>query len=335
MEKTFTEKNPYHQALLTELSFYKPLLAHDISSVYMGGGSPLELPSWQIVPFLEFLSQNFLLSHAEKTIESNPDILKIPQAYTQFFNRISVGIQSFLPKSRKLLGRTHVPQETFLQMAKDTFKKVSLDMIWDIPGQSQKELEQDIEKVITKNFGHISWYALEDPPKEVSKGSLQRYQTIQKELSTNGFEMYEISNYSKPGQNSIHNLAYWNHNYYVGLGPGSCGFIPTLQGPLRYTNEFSIPKYCKAIQDGKFPYFQSEILGKKEICNEKILLGLRLEKGIDLQDLQDNYDLNFSLHKQKILQKYARYLQISDGKSIKLSLEGKLFYNTICSELLL
>ncbi|PJZ54817.1 radical SAM family heme chaperone HemW [Leptospira adleri] len=229
-------------------------------TIFFGGGTPSRADLGQIRELILFLKQNLKLSpQTEITMECNPEDItsEFLSSLSEIgIDRISVGIQSFQPERLRFLGRHYDPQryETILETVKNSpIQNFSADLIYGIPGQTIEEILKDIRQVLSYGGKHISLYALTvEKGTEYSRKVMDRLlpapeEAIQEEILKrlpellSHFEMtqYEVSNYSKPGFQSRHNLKYWTMEYYLGIGPGAHGFLPS----GRYSNPRNVEKY--------------------------------------------------------------------------------------------
>ncbi|EKR73260.1 radical SAM family heme chaperone HemW [Leptospira noguchii] len=286
----------YKEEITTRISdnpFFSDL---EFDTIFFGGGTPSRAEVSKISDLIVFLRNNINLSeYSEITIECNPeditpDFLKsIEQAG---INRISVGIQSFDPEKLQFLGRYYDPDryEKVLETVKNSgISNFSADLIYGIPGQSIQEILRDIQKVLSVGGKHISLYALtvekgtEYSRKVMDKISLGPEEEIQEKilkllpdlLSPYELFQYEVSNFSKPGFFSRHNLKYWTMEYYLGIGPGAHGFLPS----GRYSNPKNVDTY-------KRKYFSKEYT-KPDFYEELVLSLFRLFQPISMKSFYE------------------------------------------------
>lgn len=273
-----------------------------LASVFFGGGTPTLLGSTELVRALTSLKKEFgLLADAEITTEVNPDSvnahdLKILREGG--FTRVSFGHQSSAPKVLQLLERTHTPGRTWeaVNWANEAgFEHISVDLIYGSPNETQAELELTLSEVIAADIDHVSAYSLIVEPgtklaARVARGEVDapsddvaasRYELIDQQLSSAGFEWYEVSNWAKPGGECKHNLNYWHNQDWIGIGPGAHAHINGLR-----TWMIKHPAaWAAQVDQNKEPIDGSEVLSATEIANENIMLGLRLRDGIELATL--------------------------------------------------
>lgn len=257
----------------------------ELDTVYIGGGSPSLLSAGQVSRLLAAAAKVFSLSgRAEITLEANPEDLSLPmlrELRAAGINRLSVGSQSFQDRDLRFLGRRHSAAQAIqaLAMANDAgFANISLDLIIGLPTQTPKSMEANFRVIAALAPAHVSVYILENVPRPVSGDSsperdARLYFQARAALLGLGFEHYEVSNFSRPGWASRHNLKYWRLEPYVGLGPSAAGYLDGTD----YRNFSNLKKYETAVQSGKLPLARTKQL---DPAKRRIITGLRLLKGI-------------------------------------------------------
>jgi len=295
----------YVDRVISEVTRQRTALGNNsqpLTSVFFGGGTPTLLGSTELVRALTSLKKEFgLLANAEITTEVNPDSvnahdLKILREGG--FTRVSFGHQSSAPKVLQLLERTHTPGRTWeaVNWANEAgFEHISVDLIYGSPNETQAELELTLSEVIAADIDHVSAYSLIVEPgtklaAQVARGEVNapsddvaasRYELIDQQLSSAGFEWYEVSNWAKPGGECKHNLNYWHNQDWIGIGPGAHAHINGLR-----TWMIKHPAaWAAQVDQNEEPIDGSEVLSATEIANENIMLGLRLRDGIELATL--------------------------------------------------
>lgn len=311
----------------------------DADTVYFGGGTPSLIPADFMAEMLDALDKKLNLSQPEVTIEVNPCTVTAEKlkAYKRAgVNRLSVGVQSGNNDELEFLGRRHnfeKAAETVEQAVSAGFENISCDLMIGVKGQTPQKLEQSISKITALPITHISSYILkieENTPfgrNNTEKllpdddQTAQLYLCSVRLLENAGFRQYEISNFSREGYKSRHNLKYWKCQEYLGIGPSAHSYY---NGRRYYVPE-SLESFCtNPIQQKVYEEYES---GTDE---EKIMLGLRLTEGI----CPDDYP---SL-KQKILKKAENYCAhglavFKDGR-LCLTPEGFLVSNSIISDII-
>ncbi len=262
----------------------------EADTLYFGGGTPSLLSVEQISNLLKGAKENFkIMPKSEITIEANPCTVNSQKANAwknMGINRISLGAQTFSDSELKKLGRIHNSEDTkraFWVLRDAGFDNISLDLMYAIPNQDEKSLKDTLKEFITLSPEHISCYGLkieEGTPfsnflekGEISEKSDEEYENmyhiIKDTLEINGYEQYELSNFSKDGKHSCHNVKYWTGEEYVGIGPGAS----SLYGGKRYTNTGDFEKYLSS-----FELSEDVILSKEDLMSEFMFLSLRLTK---------------------------------------------------------
>lgn len=330
----------YFQALKREIASQQHLfLNRKIKSIYFGGGTPSIIkPS-----FYEEIIKLFDLSQTtEITFESNPGTFKLKELIelsSLGVNRLSLGVQTFVDKLLKILGRVYSSNELMnsIENVKNIFENFSMDLIFGIPGQNIEHLKKDLRMISKFAPNHISYYMLtveegsnfqKNNVKELSDDVFQKfYHHIVSYLSSRDYEQYEISNFSKNGFESKHNLTYWSYEEYLGFGAGACSFIEN----VRYFNE---PLPVKYVNDNFLK--NKEILNKETMINEYIFLNLRKREGIDLDKFSKRFSLNFlEMFREKIDKLQKENLIEINGNNVFLSQKGIAVSNSVFIEFMI
>ena len=238
-------------------------------------------------------------------------------------NRASMGIQSFDKKLLEFMHRAHNPEEAFkaLKALQNTgFPSFTADLIYGNPGQSLEILERDIDKLLRFDPPHISAYSLTVEPntrlgKQVELGRIkapgddhvsEHFDLVREKLAGAGIEQYEVSNFSKPGKEAVHNSNYWNHENYVGLGPSAHSFWWDEAGASRWQNQANLKKYLN--NKPEVYREEEEKLSKNSLAEERLMLGLRTKWGISKENIRERYGYRFTNSQQEWMNK-----QIENG----------------------
>lgn len=309
-----------------------------VDTVYVGGGTPSVLSESQIKLLMKTVVDRFdLKSVREFTFEMNPESCcekKLGILKDSGVNRLSLGLQSSDDKILKVLGRAHdfaAFKKAYKQVGRAGFDNFNLDLIYGLPGQSAQDWEKELETAVGFGCGHISLYPLSIENKSVffQKGvqtddNLQRrmYEKAEDFLAGKGYCHYEISNWSKPGKQSLHNGNYWRNFEYIALGAGASGY----ENRYRYSNIGNIEKYIELVSKSMSAKSENIFIGDKEYEAEKIMLGLRLlDEGVDIKDFSGQDSL-------AVLGKFLKEnLLVNDGGKIKLSKNAVFTSNIIMS----
>lgn len=279
-------------------------------TIFLGGGTPSILESFQIEEIINTLKSNFIIDEdTEVTIESNPedfinDMEKLNELRQIGVNRLSLGIESFNDKELIFLSRNHNSEEaeSVIMKAKDIFDNISIDLIYSLPEQNINEVNDSLQKALRLKISHISAYTLiyekdtilyKDflknrfkPLPESTESDM--YKLFSTTLLENGYLHYEVSNYSKPGYKSRHNLKYWNYSDYLGFGPSAHSFC----SGKRWNNSANIIKYINSLNNNILPEENIKELSKQESILEFLMLGLRSE-GVVIELYNRLFNSNF------------------------------------------
>jgi len=273
------------------------------STIYFGGGTPTALNIAQLELLLRGFRERLQLSQlVEWTIEANPGSVSARKAalLKKFgVNRISLGVQSWDDELLKLLGREHNAQqaeESFRILRDAGFTNVNVDLMFGLPGQTVDQWRATLEKTIALQPEHISTYCLtyeEDTEFFLrhARGEFRQDPDVDAEffemtmaiLEDAGYEHYEISNYARPGFESVHNRAYWLGKDYLGIGPSAVSTI----GMQRWQNVCDYRAYIDRLLSGESTRTTSENLTHEMKRTERIALGLRTHDGISASELKD------------------------------------------------
>lgn len=296
----------YISAVLKEIELaQKTVGAAEVPSIFFGGGTPSLMPAVELARVIQEIRDRFELSpDIEITIEVNPDSVsldfleKMRQAGA---NRISMGMQSAVPHVLKVLDRTHNPENvsTAVEKARQAgFEHVSVDLIYGAPGESISDWQQSVTSALQLPIDHISAYALiiEKGTKlaaQISRGEVQmppdeetaeKYLIADSAFEAAGFNWYELSNWSKPGGQCRHNIAYWNGSMWWGVGPGAHSYFDN----RRWWNVKHPATYQQKINAGESPVQSEEILSEENLADEYLMLQIRRREGIPHRNLKDS-----------------------------------------------
>ena len=269
-----------------------------IKTIYIGGGTPSILSIKQLNKLFEIikifkLDNNFEITFEANINDINEELLKLLKKNK--VNRLSIGIETINKKFMKLLNRFNDKQEIInnINLVKKYFNNYNLDLMYAFEGQTIEDLDKDLNFVIELNPTHLSIYSLIIEPHTVlyinktkpidDTLECNMYYHIIDRLEKYNYKHYEISNFSKEGFESKHNLVYWNNQEYYGFGLGTSGYVNN----VRYTNTRSITDYI----DNKFT-LEEEHLTKEIDMENYLIFGLRKIDGISKKDFKDKYKCN-------------------------------------------
>ena len=332
------EKIPeYIFALKNEINyFYKGEI---LNTLYFGGGTPSLL---RIEDFKEITDLLNVAESTEFTVEVNPET--VDKNYLEGLknlgvNRLSFGCQTFNKEILQIIGRKHSPQQVAecVQNAQDVgFENISLDFIYGLPSQTIEDFEADLNKAVTLGIRHVSLYGLkidkgcyfyshmpENLPDDDAQADM--YLKAIEILTNNNFVHYEISNFSVVGFESKHNLNYWNNNSYYGFGVAAHGY----NGVSRYSNKLKLDDYIK----NPVEHAGDIILTEREKMEEEIFLGFRKLSGINVEEINKKYSIDFEKIYKDVLDKYISYgYLVKSSCGYKLTDAGILVSNVILAD---
>lgn len=337
------------EAMIKELEFRKEYLEEqEISSIYFGGGTPSMLDPKEIQRLIEAVKLNFQLEdEIEITLEANPDNLNaeyLKSLLETDVNRFSIGIQSFFEDDLVWMNRAHNVDEAenCVSLCRSFgYTNFSIDLIFGIPISNANHWKKNLEKVVSLKPHHISCYALTveegtalnhhikvgKSPNVIDKDQEEQFYMAHDFLEKQGYEHYEISNYSLSGHESKHNSSYWEGQHYLGIGPGAHSF----NGQSRSWNIAHLPKYLKGIESWS-PDISTEILSSDDQYNEWVMTGLRKKTGLLLSDLAGKF-ASYKSYFHHAIADVPKSYYIMDADSIYLSRKGLIFADFVGSTL--
>lgn len=318
-----------------------------LSSVYIGGGTPSLMPEgFYVKLFGEIWKNNSLTPDAEITIECNPGTVT-PARLSEYrragINRISFGMQSADDGELKLLGRIHTWKdcvETVRMSREAGFDNVSIDLMMNLPGQTKEQFSETIAKALELKPEHISAYSLiieegtpfygryADHPELLpdEDAAAETYENAVRLLAEAGYGQYEISNFAKPGRECRHNIGYWRRAEYLGIGIGAASLI----GDRRYRVMPDLENYLVELS-----YEPTETLTKRDIRNETVMLGLRMNDGVSISELSEAFGSEYAAGIARKMDAFATQgLARKDGDRYGLTVHGMLVSNAVIAELL-
>ena len=337
-EKSFEE---YVRALIKELK-----AAHfsgKIDTVYIGGGTPTELPSLFLYEILQAIKAFPLMPGAEITIEANPGTLNAEYLQALKSNgvtRLSIGLQATQPFLLRALGRAHTFDEfanNFCAARNVGFKNINIDLMFSLPMQQIQHWQETLEAVISLSPEHISAYSLtpaENTPLwgKIERGELtlpddaadrEMYHEARKMLADAGYVQYEISNFSKPGYESRHNINCWTMKPYIGFGLGAHSF----DGKIRWSNAENFKDYYYGIKN------ILPVLLKADLMAETMILGLRLTRGVNEKEFAEKFSASPSeIYKNEIEKLKTAGLLNQEKKHLFLTPRGMDLANHVFCE---
>ena len=340
------EHRAYAEAVVAELEREQGWLAERVETVFVGGGTPTFTEPDALALVLQHLP-----SVGELTVEANPETVT-PQLAALLrehdVNRVSVGAQSFRPALLQVLERRATPDDVrrAVQTLRDAgFDNVSLDLIYGVPGQSASDLDADLADALALEPEHLSCYELEAKPgtrfTHAHGGALARqaealegyFERVVETLAGAGYRWYETANFCRDGDRelrALHNLGIWRGADYLGVGVGA---VSTLAGERR-KNLPSVGRYVEALATGASPPREVERLDAETLAVERLMLGLRLDEPVSLDDARTAGGPDSVLDVEAVERlSDGGLVELVDG-GIRLTPRGRLLGDAVTADLL-
>ena len=350
--KVFIKNQPVDSYLEHLIEEYDSYDIKKLRTLYIGGGTPTALSAPQLAFLLEKLTDKLDLSYLEElTIEANPGDLdeeKIAVLKDSPVNRVSLGVQTFNDRMLKQIGRSHLEKDIYENIAnlkKAGFDNISIDLIYALPKQTMEDVKINVAKAIALDIPHMSLYSLILENHTVFMNRMRRgklplpkedleaemFEYIIAELEKAGFEHYEISNFSKPGFESCHNLMYWDNAEYYGIGAGASGYVDG----VRYKNHGPIRHYLQAVEAGN-ARVQEEVLTLKEKMEEEMFLGLRKKSGVSKKRFEEKFGLSFEDQYGSVVSELTEQgLLVPDRDIVRMTKQGLFLGDTVAEKFIL
>jgi putative oxygen-independent coproporphyrinogen III oxidase len=319
----------------------------NLETIFVGGGTPTSLNEQQLYRFCDSINRNLPKSETmEFTFEANPGDLtkeKLEILKDAGVNRLSLGVQTFNEELLKKIGRVHKAKDVYQTIdnaKKIGFENISIDLIFSLPTQTIRDFKESLTEAFSLDITHYSAYSLIIEPKTVfynllKKGKLPTpgedveaamYELLMEEMEKHGFSQYEISNFSKPGFESRHNLTYWNNESYYGFGAGAHSYL----NGVRRSNTGPLKRYMDQIISGELPVIDEHQTTKVEQMEEEMFLGLRKTRGVSVPHFMGK----FAVDPQQLFQREIaeltnkQWLEV-EKNHIFLTKKGRLLGNEV------
>lgn len=305
-----------------------------IKTIYVGGGTPSCLDMGELKKLFSIIELFKLDKNYELTIECNPDVNKekIDLFKKNKVNRISIGVETINEKYYNLLNRFNDKDNirNIINYIKSIgIDNINVDLMYALPNETINDLNDDLEFIKSLDVPHISTYSL--IIEEHTKLYIDKTKYIDEDIDSNMYEFiinsltdynhYEISNFSKKGYESKHNLTYWDNEHYYGFGVGASGYI----GNIRYDNTKSITNYLN-----KKYRINEEILNINDIIEYELILGFRKLEGINIDEFNKKYNLDLVKICSKLIEENKL---INENNYIKMNPDYLYIQNSILVEL--
>jgi putative oxygen-independent coproporphyrinogen III oxidase len=350
----------WNQSYLKEIEFFKSTIQGKyIKSIFFGGGTPSLMPSYIVKNIVDKISEyGELVDNTEITIEANPTSSEAENfaGYRQAgVNRLSIGVQALRESDLKFLGREHNVDEAreVIKLGSSIFKRFSFDLIYARPNQTVSDWLKELSEALSLAANHISLYQL-----TIEKGTPfyklykdKKFSLPENEVAAelfaltndflckNGFEHYEVSNYARAGEESRHNICYWNYDDYLGIGPGAhsrISFEKDGKWQMQAFSDIASPEnWLKQVEEKSHGIQTHNVLTDDEILTEIILMGLRLKEGITDKQFKKFFkkDIIEALDSRKLEFLKQRKLITFTSQSLKTTDLGANLLNSVILEL--
>lgn len=337
-------------ALTREIKLQKEYFGGEtIETIYFGGGTPSLLREAEVSLLLNTITNiHPVASDAEITLEANPDDLskeKLKELEQTPINRFSIGLQSFFDDDLQWMNRVHrgAEAEASVKRTQDAgFDNITVDLIYGFPLLTDQKWKANLDKVFELAVPHVSAYSMTVEPRTAlasfikqkkqpamnDEQSAAQFVTMMDAMQKNGFEHYEISNFSKPGANSRHNSNYWKGVKYLGIGPSAHSY----NGQTRQWNIANNTKYIQALEKGAIPA-EVEELTETNRLNEYIMTSLRTTWGLDIHKLNAIAAASANELLIEAVPFFDKGWLTQQDNVIYLTKAGKLYADHIASEL--
>ncbi|MDG6078133.1 coproporphyrinogen III oxidase [Erythrobacter litoralis] len=276
-----------------------------LDSIFFGGGTPSLMPPALVGALIAEAESLWSFSNdIEITLEANPSSVEASNfaaLANAGVNRVSLGVQSFDDEALSFLGRLHGADEArrAIATAQKNFSRVSFDLIYARPGQTAEDWDAELTEALAIGTGHLSLYQLTIEPSTRFASDVRRgifdpldddpaadlFALTRQITSSAGLPAYEVSNHARPGKESRHNLTYWRYADYCGIGPGAHG----RRGGVATMRHRKPENFLSAIERQRHGVQEARALSLREQASEALLVGLRLNEGVDLQALSRRF----------------------------------------------
>lgn len=344
------QTEPFTSSIIREWRLRRPPSDALLQSIYFGGGTPSLLEPEQIGRILEEILSDVRADDAlEVTLEINPEdvtLERLQRFRAAGINRVSLGVQSFVDSELKLLGRMHSgagAQEAVLSCYAAGLSNISIDLMFDQPGQSLDSWHQSVTTACDLPISHISLYNLTIEPHTAfwrkrkllqaqqpdESVSAQMLQAAEGALQAHHIERYEISAFSKARAQSKHNLGYWLSRPFIGLGPSAWSDWNN----LRFKNCANLVAWQKQITQGNLAVDEKDHVSTAERIHERFAVALRVLSGICLVSWQRRFGPLTGALDRILTELTDAQLLVRDGSRISLSARGRMLYDEVAAEI--
>lgn len=319
----------------------------EVGTVYIGGGTPSCLTPSGIERLFSLIKKRFdVAENAEITFEANPESITMEKACllkALGVNRISLGVQSLQDERLNMLGRGHnadLARRAFDMLRGCGFSNISIDVMYGFPDQTHALLAEDLTNMLALDSEHISLYALNIEERSLFFARGQQvdqdvqadmYEVVRRVVESHGWSQYEVSSFAKSGYASRHNMNYWRGGDYIGLGMSAHSHIDG----RRYWNADTLPQYLEMMETSSSAMTGEERLGGVDKLTEVFLFGLRMNDGVDLNDLERRMEVELPMEKKEAIESFMEMgLLQEEGFFIRTTARGRLVLDEISARLI-
>jgi oxygen-independent coproporphyrinogen-3 oxidase len=334
----------WREALLRDLAWEAEAWPRGpLASIFFGGGTPSLMEPATVAALIESADRHWgLAQDIEITLEANPssvEAARFADVASAGVNRVSLGLQSLDDDALRFLGRAHDSAEGLaaLDTAQGCFGRVSFDLIYALPGQSEEAWAAQLGRALGFGTGHLSLYQLTVEPGTrfaamEARGELAArdpdegaalYELTQAMTEQAGLPAYEISNHARPGEESRHNLAYWRYRPYLGVGPGAHG----RRGGAATQRHRKPENWLAALERNRHGIVEETALSREEQATEALLMGLRLSEGVELGAVKERLDMG------AVRRLEGHGLLVREDGRLTVTAAGRLLLDRILAEI--
>ena len=344
------DQDAWREALLADLAHEAALLpGRRLTSIFFGGGTPSLMEPRTVAALIEAAHRFWPpVDRVEITLEANPNSVeaaRFADLAAAGVNRLSLGLQSFDDAALAFLGRAHSAREGWaaLQLAQKHFRRVSFDLIYALPGETEDRWSATLAQALSLGTSHLSLYQLTIEPgtRFATMVAKRQFEPLDADAAATLYELtdamtsdaampaYEISNYARHGQGSRHNLTYWRYGEYAGIGPGAHG----RRLGMRTVRHKKPENYLSALRRNDHGISEEAVLSPWEAADEALVMGLRLVEGIDADAIAQRLGTSAIVDWRKVDRLVASGHILRDGGRIALTAAGRLLLDYILAEI--
>jgi oxygen-independent coproporphyrinogen-3 oxidase len=344
------DQEAWREALLTDLGHEARLLpGRKLASIFFGGGTPSLMEPATVEAIITAGATHWTPApNLEITLEANPNSVeaaRFADLSCAGVNRLSLGLQSFNDAALSFLGRAHSAGEGWraLEIAQRKFRRVSFDLIYALPGDSEESWSATLAQALSLGTSHLSLYQLTIEPgtRFATMVAKRDFEPIDGEVAAALFELthamtsaggmpaYEISNHARPGQESRHNLTYWRYGDYAGIGPGAHG----RRLGMRTVRHKKPENFISALRRNGHGIAEEAVLPASQAADEALVMGLRLREGIDPAAIARRFGLTELVDWRRVDRLVGTGHLARNGTHIALTAQGRLVLDHILGEI--